>query len=95
MSLLLPSLSALLPWIYLLAMLPVAWAASTSPNGRLWWSARLAVYTGFALLLAALLQALLDERDNDRLSLAMATLVSLLALVIIDFSQRQDRKSVV
>lgn len=88
MSLWLPSLSALLPWIYLLAMLPVAWATSATPNGRLWWSARLAGYTGFVVLLAALLQALLDEQDNDRLGLAMSTLVSLLALVIIDFSQR-------
>nr|WP_176704164.1 NADH-quinone oxidoreductase subunit L [Pseudomonas sp.]QDK64836.1 NADH-quinone oxidoreductase subunit L [Pseudomonas sp.] len=88
MSLLLSQLSALLPWIYLLAMLPVALSASTSPIARLWWPARLAGYAGFALVLAALLQALLDGRDNDRLGLAMATLISLLALVIIDFSQR-------
>jgi NAD(P)H-quinone oxidoreductase subunit 5 len=88
MSLLLPQLSTLLPWIYLLALLPVALSPSTSPTGRLWWPARLAGYAGFALVLAALIQALLDGHDNDRLGLAMATLVSLLALVIIDFSER-------
>jgi NAD(P)H-quinone oxidoreductase subunit 5 len=88
MSLLLPQLSTLLPLIYLLAMLPVALSASTSPIGRLWWPARLAGYAGFVVLMVALLQALLDERDSDRLGLAMATLISLLALVIIDFSQR-------
>ncbi|MDO9616476.1 MAG: NADH-quinone oxidoreductase subunit L [Pseudomonas sp.] len=88
MSLLLPQLSTLLPWIYLLAMLPVALNPSTSPIGRLWWPARLAGYAGFSVLLAALLQGALDEPDSDRLGLAMATLISLLALVIIDFSQR-------
>jgi NAD(P)H-quinone oxidoreductase subunit 5 len=88
MSLILPQLSSLLPWIYALAMLPVAFSTCTSPVARLWWAARLAGYAGFALLLAALLQALLDGRDHDRLGLAMATLISLLALVIIDFSQR-------
>jgi NAD(P)H-quinone oxidoreductase subunit 5 len=88
MPFLLSQLSTLLPWVYLLAMLAVALCASNSPITRLWWPARLAGYAGFALVAAALLQALLDGRENDRLGLAMATLVSLLALVIIDFSQR-------
>lgn len=83
-----PDLSTLLPWLYLLAVLPALFSRATTPAERLWWPARLAGYAGFALVLAALLQALLDGRDNDRLGLAMATLVSLLALVIIDFSQR-------
>ncbi len=84
----LPDLSTLLPWLYLLAILPALFSRATAPADHLWWPARLAGYAGFALVLAALLQALLDGRDNDRLGLAMATLVSLLALVIIDFSQR-------
>lgn len=88
MPFLLPQLSTLLPWLYVLAMLPVALSASTSAIARLWWPARLAGYAGFFLALAALLQALLDGHDNDRLGLAMATLVSLLAMIIIDFSQR-------
>lgn len=88
MPLSLPQLSSLLPWVYLLAMLPGAFRAVDASVGRLWWSARLGGYLGFALVLAALLQAGLTVHDSDRLGLAMATLISLLALVIIDFSQR-------
>ena len=88
MPFLLSQLSTLLPWLYLLALLMVAVSASTSPASRIWWPARIAGYLGFALVLVALLQATLDGRDNDRLGLAMAALISLLALVIIDFSQR-------
>lgn len=86
MPFLLPQLSTMLPWIYALALIPVALGKATV--GRLWWSARLSGYAGFALVLTALLQAALDGRENDRLGLAMATLISLLALVIIDFSWR-------
>lgn len=81
----LSQLAALLPWVYALALLPVA--LSRAP-ARCWWPARAAGYGGFALVLTALLQAMLDGRDNDRLGLAMASLVSLLALVIIDYSRR-------
>ncbi len=88
MSFLLPQLSSLLPWVYALALLPVAFSTTSSAVSRLWWPARLAGYAGFVLVLAALIQAGLDERGNDRLGLAMTTLISLLALVIIDFSQR-------
>ncbi|MBU0902599.1 MAG: NADH-quinone oxidoreductase subunit L [Gammaproteobacteria bacterium] len=88
MPFLLSQLSTLLPWLYLLALLMVAVSASTSPVSRIWWPARIAGYLGFALVLVALLQATLDGRDNDRLGLAMAALISLLGLVIIDFSQR-------
>lgn len=85
---LLPQLSALLPWIYLLAMLPVALSPARLAINRLWWPARLAGYAGFLVVLAALLQALLNERESDRLGLAMATLISLLALVIVEYSRR-------
>lgn len=79
------SLVQLLPWVYALGLLPAA--VIGSPN-RLWWPARAAGYLGLSLVLAAWLQAALDGQDNDRLGLAMAGLVGLLALVIIDYSQR-------
>lgn len=88
MSFLLPQLSTLLPWIYALALLPIALSVPTLSAGRLWLPARLAGYLGFVLALAALVQAALDGRDNDRLGLVMATLISLLALVIINYSHR-------
>lgn len=88
MSVLFPQLSTLLPWIYALALFPVVLGVSTSSVGRFWWSARLAGYLGFALVMAALVQAAVDGHENDRLGLVMASLVSLLALIIIDFSRR-------
>nr|WP_298140516.1 NADH-quinone oxidoreductase subunit L [uncultured Pseudomonas sp.] len=78
-------LAELLPWVYALALPAVALCRTPL---HCWWPARVAGYGGFALVLVALLQALLDGQDNDRLGLAMASLVSLLALVIIDYSRR-------
>ena len=75
----------LLPWVYALALLPAAFIGSPY---RLWWPARTAGYLGLILVLAAWLQAALDGQGSDRLGLAMAGLVGLLALVIIDYSRR-------
>jgi NAD(P)H-quinone oxidoreductase subunit 5 len=83
----LTELASLLPWVYAVALVPAALVAA-GRTGALWRPARLAGYAGFALALAALLQAALDGLENDRLGLAMTTLVSLLALVIIEFSHR-------
>ena len=85
MSSLLFSLAPLLPWVYALALLPAAVLASPS---RLWLPARVAGYLGVFLVLAAWLQALHATRHPDRLGLAMAGLISLLALVIIEYSRR-------
>ena len=85
MSSLLFSLAPLLPWVYALALLPAAFLASPS---RLWLPARVAGYLGVFLVLAAWLQALHATRHPDRLGLAMAGLISLLALVIIEYSRR-------
>lgn len=85
MSSLLFSLVIQLPWVYALALLPAAFLASPS---RLWVTARVAGYLGVLLVLAAWLQALFDTPHHDRLGLAMAGLVSLLALVIIEYSRR-------
>ncbi|MDG1582428.1 NADH-quinone oxidoreductase subunit L [Pseudomonas sp. GOM6] len=79
------SLVQLLPWVYALALLPAALMGSPY---RLWWPARAAGYLGLSLVLAAWIQAALDEQGSDRLVLAMAGLVGLLALVIIDYSRR-------
>ncbi|TCQ92565.1 NADH-quinone oxidoreductase subunit L [Pseudomonas sp. JUb52] len=79
------SLAPLLPWVYVLALLPVASLASP---GRLWVPARIAGYLGVFLVLAAWLQVLFATPHHDRLGLAMAGLVSLLALVIIEYSRR-------
>ncbi|WP_277374503.1 NADH-quinone oxidoreductase subunit L [Pseudomonas sp. AA-38] len=80
-------LATWLPWLYALALLPVAlWPQRQ--GSRLWLPGRLAGAAGFALVLAALLQAGLDDQPADRLGLAMATLISLLAWVIIEFSAR-------
>ncbi|WP_322977598.1 NADH-quinone oxidoreductase subunit L [Pseudomonas sp. C11] len=80
-------LATWLPWLYAVALLPVAlWPRSRQAS--LWWPGRLAAITGLALVLAALLQAGLDDQPADRLGLAMASLISLLALVIIQFSAR-------
>lgn len=80
-------LATWLPWLYALALLPVAlWPRRQSAS--LWWPGRLAAIAGLALVLAALLQAGLDDQPTDRLGLAMASLISLLALVIIQFSAR-------
>ncbi|MDD1507575.1 NADH-quinone oxidoreductase subunit L [Pseudomonas sp. CNPSo 3701] len=85
-----PTLSYLanwLPWLYALALVPVAlWPARLTKS--LWCAGRLAAIAGVALVLAALLQAGLDDQPADRLGLAMASLVSLLALVIVEFSAR-------
>lgn len=80
-----PHLASLLPWVYALALLPAT--CSRSPT-RFWLPARVAGHMGLVLVLGAWLQAGLDGRDNDRLGLAMAGLVSLLALVIIEYSRR-------
>ncbi len=80
-------LATWLPWLYALALLPVAWWP-TRMAASLWWPGRLAGIGGLALVLAALAQAGLDDQPADRLGLAMATLISLLALVIIEFSAR-------
>ncbi|WP_312379150.1 NADH-quinone oxidoreductase subunit L [Pseudomonas oryzihabitans] len=85
MSSLLFSLAPLLPWVYALALLPAAFLASPS---RLWLPARVGGYLGVFLVLAAWLQALHDTWHPDRLGLAMAGLISLLALVIIEYSRR-------
>ena len=79
------SLAQLLPWVYALALLPAACIGSPR---RLWWPARTAGYLGLAVVAAAWLQAALDGQDNDRLGLAMAGLVALLAMVITDYSLR-------
>ncbi|ALZ85074.1 NADH dehydrogenase [Pseudomonas oryzihabitans] len=85
MSSLLFSVAPLVPWVYALALLPVALV--TSPR-RFWWPARVAGYLGFILILAAWLQAVFAGQHHDRLGLAMAGLIGLLALVIIEYSQR-------
>ncbi|MDW3711155.1 MULTISPECIES: NADH-quinone oxidoreductase subunit L [unclassified Pseudomonas] len=79
------SLAQLLPWVYALALLPAACIGSPR---RVWWPARAAGYLGLTLVAGAWLQAALDGRDNDRLGLAMAGLVGLLAMVITDYSHR-------
>jgi len=81
----LPPLVELLPWLYALALIP---ASLLHTRERFWWPARGAGYVGLSLVLAAWLQAALNEQKDDRLGLAMAGLVSLLALVIIDYSRR-------
>lgn len=76
-----------LPWLYALALVPVAlWPERQTHN--LWWPGRLVTIAGLALVLAALLQAGLSDQPADRLGLAMAGLISLLALVIVEFSAR-------
>lgn len=85
MSSLLFPLAPLLPWAYALALGPVALLASPR---RFWWPARVAGYLGVFLVLVAWLQATFDNQPHDRLGLAMAGLISLLALVIIEYSQR-------
>ncbi len=79
------SLVPLLPWVYALALLPALFLASPS---QLWIPARVAGYLGVLLVLAAWLQAFVGTRHLDRLGLAMAGLISLLALVIIEYSRR-------
>lgn len=80
-------LATWLPWLYALALVPVAlWPARRTAS--LWWPGRLAGGAGLALVMAALVQAGLDDQPADRLGLAMASLISLLALVIIEFSAR-------
>lgn len=78
-------LAQLLPWVYALSLLPIAFAATPR---RFWWPARVAGYAGLVLVVVAWAQAAVDEQQGDRLGLAMAGLVSLLALVIIDYSRR-------
>lgn len=78
-------LAPLLPWVYALALLPAAFLASP---GQFWRPARVAGYLGVLLVLAAWLQAVFETQHPDRLGLAMAGLISLLALVIIEYSQR-------
>ncbi|WP_282282849.1 NADH-quinone oxidoreductase subunit L [Pseudomonas sp. PS02302] len=85
MSGLLFSLAPLLPWVYALALLPAVFLASPS---QLWIPARVAGYLGVLLVLAAWLQAFVGTQHPDRLGLAMAGLISLLALVIIEYSRR-------
>jgi NAD(P)H-quinone oxidoreductase subunit 5 len=85
MSGLLFSLAPLLPWVYALALLPAVFLASPSP---LWIPARVVGYLGVLLVLAAWLQAFVGTQHPDRLGLAMAGLISLLALVIIEYSRR-------
>jgi len=85
MSSLLFPLASLLPWAYALALVPAALLASPR---RFWWPARVAGYLGVLLVLAAWLQAVFADQPHDRLGLAMAGLISLLALVIIEYSQR-------
>ncbi len=85
MPITLPPLVELLPWLYALALIP---ASLLHTRERFWWPARGAGYVGLSLVLAAWLQAALNEQKDDRLGLAMAGLVSLLALVIIDYSRR-------
>ncbi|MBV7562824.1 NADH-quinone oxidoreductase subunit L [Pseudomonas sp. sia0905] len=76
-----------LPWLYALALVPVAlWPERQTQS--LWWSGRLATIAGLVLVLAALLQDGLGDQPADRLGLAMASLISLLALVIVGFSAR-------
>lgn len=79
------SLAPLLSWVYALALLPVALLGSPQ---RFWWPARVAGYLGLILVVVAWAQAATGEPHSDRLGLAMAGLVSLLALVIIEYSQR-------
>jgi len=78
-------LASLLPWVYALALVPAALLAA--PRG-FWWPARMAGYLGLILVVAAWLQAAVAGVHLDRLGLAMAGLISLLALVIIEYSQR-------
>ncbi|MBI6659382.1 NADH-quinone oxidoreductase subunit L [Pseudomonas carnis] len=85
MPITLPPLVELLPWIYALALFPTSLLQTRE---RCWLLARSAGYLGLSLVLAAWLQAAFDEQNNDRLGLAMAGLVSLLAFVIIDYSRR-------
>ena len=85
MPITLPPLLELLPWLYALALLP---ASLLRRRNAYWWPARGAGYLGLCLVLLAWLQAALNGQDDDRLGLAMAGLVGLLALVIIDYSQR-------
>jgi NAD(P)H-quinone oxidoreductase subunit 5 len=83
-------LSALLPWVYALALFPVALIAARGKGvaSGLWGPAQLAGYLGFALVVVALVSAAFDGQQNDRLGLVMAALVALLAVVIINYSRR-------
>ena len=79
------SLASLLLWAYALGLIPVAFL---HPPRRFWWPARAAGYLGLMLAVAAVLQAIFNGHSSDRLGLAMAGLIGLLALVIIEYSQR-------
>ncbi|MDR6354166.1 NADH:ubiquinone oxidoreductase subunit 5 (subunit L)/multisubunit Na+/H+ antiporter MnhA subunit [Pseudomonas psychrotolerans] len=79
------SLASWLPWAYALGLIPVAFLHSPR---RFWWPARAAGYLGLMLAVAAALQAIFNGHSSDRLGLAMAGLIGLLALVIIEYSQR-------
>lgn len=79
------SLASLLPWAYALALIPTTFLHSPR---RFWWPVRAAGYLGLILAVAAGLQAAFGGQSGDRLGLAMAGLISLLALVIIEYSQR-------
>jgi NAD(P)H-quinone oxidoreductase subunit 5 len=85
MSTTLAPLIALLPWLYALALIPASLLRS---RNAFWWPARGAGFLGLSLVLMAWLQAALNGQNDDRLGLVMAGLVSLLALVIIEYSQR-------
>ena len=85
MPIILPPLVELLPWVYAFALIP---ASLLHTREHFWWSARGAGYLGLSLVLLAWLQAALNEQNDDRLGLAMAGLISVLALVIIDYSRR-------
>ena len=88
MSLDFSNLAALLPLVYLLALLPVALVGEQRRAAPLWRPALLAAYTGLGLMLVSSAVALLDARDNDALGLAMGLLISLLALVILRYSRQ-------
>ncbi|MDU9400265.1 NADH-quinone oxidoreductase subunit L [Pseudomonas sp. zfem003] len=77
-------LAQALPWVYALSLLAAAFLRA----GRIWWPARGAGFVGLALAFAAWLQAAAHGFEGDRLGLAMIALVSLLALVIIEYSRR-------
>ena len=80
--------AGLLPWVYLLALIPVALWARYRTTSDLWLPAVVAGSAGVALVALAILVAVLDSQPNDRLGLVMAALISFLALVIINFSRR-------
>ncbi|MCL5042294.1 MAG: NADH-quinone oxidoreductase subunit L [Gammaproteobacteria bacterium] len=81
------SVVSLLPWLYLIACVAVAFLAYRRLAAYLWLPAIIAAYGGMVLVLVDVLSGLLGNHGIDRLGLVMAALISFLAVVIINFSR--------